>query len=175
VDSSKTNLGDEHSIAFEGELFIGENVTSSIDSMDRQIISLLIRNARESSVTLGEKLNVDSSTIRRRTQKLVQKGALSFSVNPDPVFLGFQTAVVLAISSAADKVNDIIEELGHHLEVRWVSPVAGRFDILSVIWFVNNESIYDFVTNIVGKIPGVIRTEVFICLGRTSQRVRRSW
>jgi len=158
----------------EDELLIRQ-AGASIDSLDQKIVNLLVINGRESSETLAQKLNVDSSTIRRRIKKLVQKGALSFSVNPNPVFLGFQTAIVLAINAAPDKLNGIIEELSQHPEIRWLLPVTGRFDLLSIIWFANNESIYDFVTNVVGKIPGVIRTEMFVCLGRPNQRVRRSW
>jgi len=44
--------------------------------LDERLIELLSQDARQSSQALAKRLNVSSSTIRRRISKLVKRGVL---------------------------------------------------------------------------------------------------
>jgi len=143
-----------------------------IDSLDQELINLLSKNARQSSDMLAGQLGVDSSTVRRRINKLVRQGVLTFSINPNPDLIGFPVRAVLALDVAPDRVSTVIESLRSREEIRWISPTSGRFDIIAIAWFPSNESIYSFLEGAVGELEGVRRTETFICLSKAEDSVR---
>jgi len=135
-----------------------------VDELDRKLISILRKNSRQSSDILGTQLGVDSSTVRRRIKKLVDKGVLTFYAHPNPDAIGFPVKAIIGLNVETQKMHAIMDALGHREEIRWIYPTTGRFDIIAMCWFASNQSIYDFLENVIGTVKGVKDTETFVCL-----------
>jgi len=135
-----------------------------IDLLDKQLIELLMQDAGKSSGMLAKRLNVHSSTIRRRIKKLVEQKKIRIIALPKPSEVGLFLEAVIALDVAHDKLNSAMETLGKHPEVRWLAATSGRFDIMTYVWFHSTDELYNFIETKVGNLEGLKNSETFICL-----------
>jgi len=89
-----------------------------MDSLDKKLIELLGRDARQSSEALAKQLNVSPVTIRRRVNKLIQSGVVRIVAVGDPNKLGFPLAAVIAFDVAHEKLDSVMEILASRPEVK---------------------------------------------------------
>lgn len=59
-----------------------------MDSLDTQLIELLMKDANVSSTSLATQLNVSSSTVRRRMKDLLEKEIIRITAAPNLEKLG---------------------------------------------------------------------------------------
>ena len=72
-------------------------IIMAIDSIDEQLINLLMQDASKSSEVLAKQLNVHSSTIRRRIRKLVEQKKIHIIAIPEPSEVGLFLEAVVAL------------------------------------------------------------------------------
>ena len=80
-----------------------------IDSLDRQLIDLLMQDARRTSEELARYLTVNSSTIRRRMKKLVEQGIIHIVAIPEPSEVNMFTEAIIAFDVPNEKINSVTE------------------------------------------------------------------
>lgn len=139
-------------------------MSSTIDKLDRELINILMKDARRSSSVLGKQLNVSSSTIRRRMKRLVEEGVANIIAVPEPSKVGLMVEAIIALDISHEKVDSTLKALRDYPQVRWVAATSGRFDVMAYVWLDSTEELYKFIENEVGKLEGVIKSETFICL-----------
>jgi len=137
---------------------------TTIDSLDKRIIELLIQDTRQSSIALAKKLNVSSSTIRRRLNRLVEKGVVHIIAFPEPAKIGLAVEAIIALDVSHEKVDAILQALRKYPQVRWVAATSGRFDIMAYVWLNSTKELYKFIETEIGKLEGITKSETFICL-----------
>ena len=151
-------LAKYHNICYSVHIYI-----MTIDSLDRQLIDLLMQDARRTSEELARYLNVSSSTVRRRMKKLVDQGIVHIVAIPEPSEVGLFLEAVIALDVPHPKVVSVLEKLHSYPQIRWVAGMSGRFDIMAYVWLRSTDELHNFILE-VGKIEGVTKTETFICL-----------
>ena len=134
------------------------------DSMDEKLARLLGKDARRSSETLAEELEVSSATIRRRLRKLTRSRLLRVVGIVDASHFGFPLTVLLLLDVSHDKLLSAIEILTKLPDVQWVSSITGRSNIFAVAFFRSTADMSDFLTNTLSKMDGIRNSETFICL-----------
>jgi len=134
-----------------------------IDSMDRQLIDLLMQDAHRTSEELAKHLNMNSSTVRRRMKRLVEQGIIHIVAIPEPGEVGLSTDAIIAFNVPNEKIVSVLEELHRYPQIRWVAATSGRFDIMAHTLLKSTEELHNFILEL-GKIGGVTKTETFICL-----------
>lgn len=134
------------------------------DTIDEQLIQMLMRDAWQSSLSLSKQLNISAVTARRRIARLLKKGIIRIVavVNPSEGITSF--VAVIAIDVVLTKAKDVIQHLSNRPEVLWCSPTTGRFDILTMVRFASNEELYKFIQDELPKIDGIKDIETFTCL-----------
>ena len=137
---------------------------SNTDSIDDQLITLLVRDARKSSNVLAKQLKVSSATIRRRIKKLISSETLNIIGVVDPVKIGFPLTAVINLDVSHDKLESTLELLIEQPEIRWASTTTGRFDILAIGWFRSVTHLHEFIANKLIQIQGLKDSETSICL-----------
>ena len=135
-----------------------------IDSLDRQLISLLADNARQTSEALARQLGVNPSTVRRRLQGLVKNKVIRIAALPDPDMIGLSFRAVVGFDVVHEKLDSVVEQLRLRPEVQWLSVTTGRFDVIAIVWFPSSEEFFTFMQTEVGALDGVKDTETFVCL-----------
>jgi len=137
---------------------------SSVDSVDEQLARLLGQNGRQNSETLAKQLNISAATVRRRLRKLTRSDLLRIVGVVDPASFGFPVVVLITFNIAHDKVELTTKKLSKLPEVRFVSTITGRYDVIAVARFRSTECLSGFMTKELAKLEGLRGSETFVCL-----------
>ncbi len=135
-----------------------------IDLLDERLIELLEKDATRTSQSLSKELEVDSSTIRRRVQKLIKEGIIRIAAISDPDKIGDHFVALVAFDIAPEHLDSVLDFLSRRPEFRYLSATTGRFDAIGIVWFPSSNEYYSFIQKELAKLEGIKNTETFICL-----------
>ena len=133
------------------------------DNIDLKILSELSNDSSLSVPHLSKKINVNSSVVYSRIKRLVKRKLIErFTIEINNKELGYAVKSLTGINMDSKKRDNIIEELFKINEVREISEVTGRFDILVTMYSRNLEDMHQLVSEQIGKIQGIVSSESFI-------------
>jgi Lrp/AsnC family transcriptional regulator for asnA, asnC and gidA len=133
------------------------------DNIDLKILSELSNDSSISVPHLSKKINVNSSVVYSRIKRLVKRKLIErFSIEINNKELGYAVKSLTGINMDSKKRDNIIEELFKINEVREISEVTGRFDILVTMYSRNLVDMHQLVSEQIGKIQGIVSSESFI-------------
>ncbi|MGQ9468828.1 MAG: Lrp/AsnC family transcriptional regulator [Nitrososphaerales archaeon] len=134
-----------------------------IDDIDMKILTELIKNANLSIPKLSKKINVNPSVVYSRIKRLVKRNIIkNFTVIVNEELLGYVITALIGMDIDAKFRDKILNELLILKEVRDISEVTGRFDIIVSIRTKSLDELHNLVSEKIGKIDGVLNTETFI-------------
>ena len=133
------------------------------DNIDLKILSELSNDSSLSVPHLSKKINVNSSVVYSRIKRLIKRKLIErFTIEINNKELGYSVKSLTGINMDSKKRDNIIEELFKIREVREISEVTGRFDILVTMYARNLEDMHQLVSEQIGKIQGIMSSESFI-------------
>ena len=133
------------------------------DNIDLKILSELSNDSSISIPHLSKKINVNSSVVYSRIKRLIKRKLIErFTIEINNKELGYTVKSLTGINMDSKKRDNIIEELFKIREVREISEVTGRFDILVTMYARNLEDMHQLVSEQIGKIQGIMSSESFI-------------
>ena len=133
------------------------------DNIDLKILSELSNDSSLSVPHLSKKINVNSSVVYSRIKRLIKRKLIErFTIEINNKELGYSVKSLTGINMDSKKRDNIIEELFKIREVREISEVTGRFDILVTMYARNLENMHQLVSEQIGKIQGIVGSESFI-------------
>ena len=133
------------------------------DNIDLKILSELSNNSSISVPHLSKKINVNSSVVYSMIKRLIKRKLIErFTIEINNKELGYSVKSLTGINMDSKKRDNIIEELFKIREVREISEVTGRFDILVTMFARNLEDMHQLVSEQIGKIQGIVGSESFI-------------
>ena len=145
---------------------------AKLDTLDNEIIHLLIDNGRMSIGEMTKKINVTAPTIRSRIKNLEEKGLFIVSglIDPDRHHEMISAFVAIRVR-ASEKMDRLLGKISKLPNVAWAGVVTGRYDIMAqVICVKGKEELYRFTTETILKMGDIIRSETFILM-----RSRNNW
>jgi Lrp/AsnC family transcriptional regulator for asnA, asnC and gidA len=105
-----------------------------LDDINQKIIEQLQKDARQKNTAIAEKIGVAESTVRKRIKEMIQNGIISsFSVQLDPVAMGYTVAIV-GVDTDSAKLLKVAEKLTAFKEIRSVQLSTGDHHIICEIW-----------------------------------------
>ena len=133
---------------------------ASLDKIDRQILALLRENARISNLELAESVNLSPTPCARRVKQLEDSGVITgYSVTTDPIKLGYQLSVYIAISMdkhTAERFSNFEKKLREFPEVVSCSIVTGRSEDYLIKALVKDMAHYEeFLLHRLNRIEGI--------------------
>jgi Lrp/AsnC family transcriptional regulator, regulator for asnA, asnC and gidA len=134
----------------------------AVTSTDRAIIRELQRNARMSYAELSRATGIPESTVRRRMDRLHQRGVIEFAMLADPSRLGYELRAMIGLRVELQKLADIAARLREMNEVNFAAFLTGNFDIMIQVIVRSQENLVDFLTQRLATIDGVRSTETFV-------------
>ena len=143
-----------------------------IDGIDKEIIRMLIENARRPILEIAKKIGISGAAIHQRLRKL-EKGKLinGSSISIDPKVLGYNTMAYVGIFlDRATNNKTVVSELSKIKEVIECHYTTGDWSILTKILCKDNQDLMEILTKKIQVINGVARTET--CLLYTSPSPR---
>ena len=135
-----------------------------VDDLDNQIVEILKKDGRASNAHIARVLEVSEGTVRRRLRMLIEGGVIHVNVSLDPVKMGLTTEAIIGLEVAPDKMDPVCASLADFDEIGYVTLTTGAMDVFAWGRFSSTESVGLFLRSKVGKIPGVRRTETYMCI-----------
>ncbi len=143
-----------------------------IDDLDLKILGELSKDASISVPQLSKKININSSVVYSRIKRLVKRGLIKrFTIIINDEALGFNVKALTGITMDSKLRDNVLDELFKIPEVREVAEVTGRFDILVTMIARSLDEMHQIISEKVGRIEGIQKTETFIEMRKTSREL----
>jgi len=135
-----------------------------MDELDHRLIKELLGNAEQSNAELSVKLGVSEKTVRRRISHLIDNGMISRVIVPNPLKLGYDVRVFIALEVELSSLDNIIQSVTSYANVDFVALCAGQTDVFLGAWFHSSWEMVNFVKDYLAKIPGIRKTQTIVVL-----------
>ncbi len=133
------------------------------DRFDWKIIALLNEDGRMPSAEIARKLGgVSARTVTNRINALTEHGIINIRavVNPEKVGYGVMADVFVEVEPG--RVREVAMHAAQFPQSSYVACATGETDVSISLRLRSIEELFDFVTEKLGKIPGVRRTQSFL-------------
>lgn len=140
------------------------------DDLDMRVLTELTRDASISVPQLSKKLDVNASVLYSRIKRLGKRNLIQkFTVIVNEGILGINVKATVGINRDPKLKGPIHSELVRITEVRSLTEVTGRFDMMVSINARTLEELHNVVIERIGKIEGIQNTETFVEMQRTEK------
>lgn len=134
-------------------------MTIKIDEIDEKIIDLLLIDGRMSCSEIAAAIgHMTERSVRYRLTKLIDNKIIAISAIVNPLTLGYHVIADVFIQVDPGLVQEIAHQLASYEKVTYVACSTGESDISIQVVAESNEEFFEFVTNVIGKIPGIRKT-----------------
>jgi Lrp/AsnC family transcriptional regulator for asnA, asnC and gidA len=134
-----------------------------IDNFDQNIVKLLMEDGRMPAAEIARRIGtLTERAIRYRIDRMVQEGLIKISAIVNPKALGFLVVADVWAEVESGFISEVAQKLTHFDCVSYVATSIGERDISVQIYARNNEEVYYFVTEVLGKMQGVRKTTTSI-------------
>lgn len=132
------------------------------DQLDWKIIDLLNGNGRISSAEIARQLgDVSARTVSNRIDALTEHGIINIRAVLNPKEVGYSVLADVFIQTQPSELRSVIEQLDHLPQICYMACATGDTDIIIQVCAKNIGELYDFVIEVLGKIPGVRQTRTY--------------
>ena len=143
-----------------------------IDEVDRQILSILMMDAKTPFTDIAKNIHVSGGTVHVRMRKMEQLGIVTgASLTIDYTKLGYDISAFLGIyldkSSLYDEVADELKKIPEIVEAHYTT---GLYSIFAKIICRDTSHLKEVLHDKIQKIGGIQRTETFITLQESINR-----
>jgi len=132
-----------------------------IDAIDKKISDLLIEDGRMSCAKIAAQIgDISERAVRYRIDRLIKNEIIQVRGNVNAAALGLAVCADVFIEVEPAQVLDIAKTLSSYESVSYIAYSTGDTDISIQVFAHDNSELFNFVTEIVGKIPGVRKTHI---------------
>lgn len=144
---------------------------NEIDKLDKQILSILMKNAKKAYTDIAKQLYVSGGTIHVRMKKLEDAGIVTgYNLAVDYSKLGYDITAFLGIYlDKSSLYEDVSKELKTIAEVVSAHYTTGLYNIFAKIVCRDTNHLRDILHRI-QEVKGIQRTETFISLEESINR-----
>jgi Lrp/AsnC family transcriptional regulator for asnA, asnC and gidA len=139
-------------------------MSTSIDNLDREIISILQQDGRTANAEIARQLGVAEGTIRRRMERLINEGVIKIAAVTDPFKVGMGVVALIHLDVELSYLEEVANKLVEMQCVRVVAYATGGHDIFVEALFPSQQNLLEFFKDKLPLIPGIQNTETSIVL-----------
>jgi Lrp/AsnC family transcriptional regulator, regulator for asnA, asnC and gidA len=138
-----------------------------LDSTDREIIRLLVEDGRMSNSQIARQISgVSERLVRYRLERMRREGVIQVTAIVNPVTIGYSIIADVWVEVEAGQALKVAKRLAELNRARYVSYSAGGMkDVTVQIVAHNLEEMYSYVSEVIGNIPGVEKTQTMLIPG----------
>ncbi|MDE2164589.1 MAG: Lrp/AsnC family transcriptional regulator [Alphaproteobacteria bacterium] len=135
-----------------------------MDDKDRQLITLLRKDARLPVATLAKTLSVSRGTVQNRINRLVAQGAIQgFTIRLRPEAEPARIRAITMIAVEGEQTDRVIKYLRDYPEIAAVHTTNGRWDLVLELNTDNLEA-FDQALRRIRQIKGIAGSETSLLL-----------
>ena len=150
---------------------IASNTGYQLDSVDKEIIYMLMDNAKTSLAHISKNVGISTTAVHQRIKKLEQAGIIENSVSfLNPKKVGYKVVSYIGVFlEQPSHYKDAIAALQQINEVVEAHYTTGNYTIFLKVLCMDNDQLMQ-ILNKIQKLKGVTRTETFISLEQSINR-----
>ena len=138
-----------------------------LDALDRQIVQLLIENARSSYSEIGQKIGISRVAVKMRIQALEQRGVIEeYTTIINPQKIGGAVSCYFEIETQPDALPEVAQILKGNEVVTQIYRVTGRNKLHVHAVAASGEEMEALIREVIDPLPGVIDCSCNIILSR---------
>lgn len=148
------------------------NGTDRISSLDRQILSIISRNARIPFRDVAEQCCVSRAAIHQRVQRMFDDGVITGSgYHVDPKSIGYSTCTYVGLTlEKGSMYRQVVSELDRIPEVVESHFTTGRYTMMIKLYARDNSHLMELINGQIQEIKGVTATETLISLDESIKK-----
>ncbi|NMC12791.1 MAG: Lrp/AsnC family transcriptional regulator [Chloroflexi bacterium] len=136
---------------------------SKIDDIDLKIINFLMDDGRMPCTEIARKIGgISERAVRYRIDRLIKEGVFQVCGIVNPKAVGFSVVADVFLEVDADSILEVAKKMAEYETVSYVACGIGETDVSVQVFGHNNEEIYQFITEVIGKVAGVRKTTTSI-------------
>jgi Lrp/AsnC family transcriptional regulator for asnA, asnC and gidA len=134
-----------------------------LDRIDKQIVDMLTKDGRMSCADIAREIGgITERTVRYRLERLIAEQVITINAIVNPRSLGFPVVADVFIEVEPGQVEELAYRLADYETVTYVACATGERDISIQLVSRDNQELFRFVADVIGRIPGVRRTTTSI-------------
>jgi Lrp/AsnC family transcriptional regulator for asnA, asnC and gidA len=143
-----------------------------IDKLDREILRILMKDAKIPYTDIAKRLIVSPGTIHVRMKRMERLGIVrGATLILDPARIGYDlTAFVGIYLIKGSAYNQVIQEVDAIPEIIEAHFTTGEYSIFAKIICKNTEHLREVINDKLQPINGISRTETIISLGESIKK-----
>lgn len=146
----------------------GSRKTVQLDATDRAVLRVLQTNARLSNVELAERVHLSPSACLRRVKRLEERGVIAqYAALLDPRAIGqagTSFTIVNVERTSSDMLGRFEEAVKQEPSILDCYYLAGNNDYLIRFTYGDAEDLERFHTEVLTRLPGVVRSNSMLVL-----------
>ena len=147
------------------------NAEYHLDKIDKEIIYMLMDNAKTSLAHISKNLGISTTAVHQRIKKLENAGVIENSISfLNPRKIGYKVVTFIGVFlDQPSHYHDAIKALNEIDEVVEAHYTTGNYTIFLKVLCKDNDHLME-ILNKIQKLKGVTRTETFISLEQSISR-----
>ena len=138
-----------------------------LDTLDQQIVQLLIENARSSYSEIGQKIGISRVAVKMRIQALEQRGVIEgYTVIVNPQRLGSAVSCYYEIETRPQALPRVIAALQDCPSITQIYRVTGACRLHVHAVAASQEELETLTREVLDQLSGVERIESSVILSR---------
>jgi Lrp/AsnC family transcriptional regulator for asnA, asnC and gidA len=134
-----------------------------IDNIDREIVNLLLEDGRMPSAEIARRIgNISERAVRYRIDRMVNEGLIKISAVVNPRALGYTVVADVWLQVESGMIRQVAEKMTEFDCISYVAYSIGEPDVSVQVIARDNAEVYQFVTEVIGRVPGVRKTTTSI-------------
>jgi Lrp/AsnC family transcriptional regulator for asnA, asnC and gidA len=134
-----------------------------IDNIDYEIVNMLMEDGRMRAAEIARRLGSKSErAVRYRIDRMIENNVIRLSAIVNPKGLGMTVVADVLLEVESDSILDVAHKMTEFENVSYVACSIGEADISVQVLAADTSEVYRFVTEVIGKIPGVRKTTTSI-------------
>ena len=151
---------------------LGKLKHSSIDELDRKILTELLSDARQSYREISKRLGVSVGTVLKRIKRMEKEGIIKgYTAILDHDKLGYELTVVTELTVSKGKLLEMEKEVAKIPNVCAVYDVTGATDAIVIAKFKSREELSNFTKSLL-SMPFIERTNTHVVLTTVKEDFR---
>ena len=138
-----------------------------LDSLDQEIVQLLIENARASYSEIGDKVGLSRVAVKSRIQALEQRGIIEeYTTIINPQKISGAVSCYFEIESLPETLAEITEILKQNETITQAYRVTGKDKLHVHAVASSSEEMEHLIHEVIDPLPGVVSCSCNIILSR---------
>ena len=136
---------------------------SELDKIDADIVNLLVEDGRMPCAEIARRVGeISERSVRYRLKRLTAEGIIKIAANVIPAQIGYPIIADVWLIVDSDKILDVARKMTTYECISYVACSIGENDVSVQVVGRDTSEVYRFVTEVIGKTPGVRKTTTSI-------------